>query len=832
MRQQIFVLQDAYLFWPEWKRFIFRVLFQVFIFLGFLVSLLFILLGVKQYFYPGIFLFVFFLFILVKRHFADLPIKEHRLKRQKINLAVFFSARAKEILAEAYRLSACHNISPAVACLYALLGRQEIIKSLRYLDFTFENVKECQRKILQTSGSNKRADKEFFLNLAQKALTEARELKQESIDTYSLMLALYASEDSQLINFLNLFGIEKNDLAVSFIIYLLSRQRNVKPIQGLAEVNQASFCPKRVRVNKALTSRPTPVLDSFSVNFTELAERLKIGVMIGHLREYENLVRILSRPGKRNVLLVGPAGIGKETIIGYLAYNIVRNNVPFQLKDCHLISFSAPSLLASVQTSFEAHARLIKAVNEALVNQDIILYLPQFHDFKLLVQEGGLSAFEIFRPLIAAQQNPIIAATTTEDYHRYLEHDSNIRDSFEVIRVKEISAKEAVQILAFEALAWKKENKVQVSYRAIKRAVMLAQRFLAKIPLPSSARSLLTEAVAGARQKGNDLVQEQDIVDLVSVKTSIPLEITQAEEKERLLSLEKEIHQFLINQEEAVKIVSSALRQYRAGLANPNKPIGVFLFVGPTGVGKTELSKILARIYFGSEKAMTRFDMSEYQDQKSVFRFIGSPGGETAGVLTEAIKNNPFSLILLDEFEKAHSKVLDLFLPLFDEGRLTDNIGETINFTNTIVIATSNALSSFIKKQIENKIVFERLTSELKDKLTNYFKPELLNRFDEVVVFKPLTEEHLREITKLKLKKLAQTLEAKKIEIEFDDSVINKLAQLGYNPIFGARPLDAVIRHFIKEQLAQAILKEEIKANSKAHFIYQDNKFIFRANKT
>jgi len=354
---------------------------------------------------------------------------------------------------------------------------------------------------------------------------------------------------------------------------------------------------------------------------------------------------------------------------------------------------------------------------------------------------------------------------------------------------------------------------------------MLAQRFLAKTPLPSSAESLLTEAIEGARQKRNNLVKEQDIVDLVSVKTSIPLEVSQPEEKERLLSLEKDIHQSFINQEEAVKAVSSSLRQYRAGLANPNKPIGVFLFVGPTGVGKTELSKILARVYFGSEKSMVRFDMSEYQDQRGIFRFIGSPEGETSGVLTEAIKNKPFSLILLDEFEKANLKVLDLFLPLFDEGRLTDNLGETINFTNTIIIATSNALSDFIKKQIEKGIPFNQLTDELKKKLTNYFKPELLNRFDEIVVFRPLTEKNLKEIVKLKLKNLVQILQNKKIAVNFDASVIDKLAQLGYNPIFGARPLDAVIRHFVKDQLAQAILKDEIKANSKVHFSYQDSQF-------
>jgi ATP-dependent Clp protease ATP-binding subunit ClpC len=825
MDQQTFFLQDAYLFWPEWKRFIYRILFQAFVFFGLLVSILFILLEVKKYFYSGILLLIFFIFIFIKRNFSDLSVRENNLKRKKINLALFLSSQAKEILIESRRLSLNKHLPLSLTCLWLLFNKQEIINALRYLDFTSEEIKGFQQKIFQEQIATKSLEKDFFLILTKNALIEAQQLKQSSIDTYSLMLGLCSLDDNQLIDLFNLFGIEKNDLTIAFVINILSRQKNVEPIKGLTEINQTSFRPKKIRVNKTLTSRPTPILDSLSVDFTKLAEKLKIGVMIGHLKEYEALIKILSRPGKRNIILIGPAGIGKETIVSYLAYNLVRNNVPLQLRDYHLINLSFTSLFRDTQTPFEACNRLTKVINEISVNRDIILYLPQLHNYKLLTQEGGLSALETLKPLLETQQTPIIATSTIEDFHRYLEQDSNIQDAFEIIRVEEISSGEAIQILAFESLKWKRETKVQVSYRAIKRAVILAQRFLAKTPLPSSAESLLTEAIEGARQKRNNLVKEQDIVDLVSVKTSIPLEVSQPEEKERLLSLEKDIHKSLIDQEEAVKAVSSALRQYRAGLANPNKPIGVFLFVGPTGVGKTELSKVLARVYFGSEKAMVRFDMSEYQDQRGVFRFIGSPEGETSGVLTEAIKAKPFSLILLDEFEKANSKVLDLFLPLFDEGRLTDNLGETINFTNTIIIATSNALSDFIKKQIEKEIPFNQLTDELKNKLTNYFKPELLNRFDEIVVFRPLTEENLREIVKLKLNGLIDIMENKKIEVDFDTSVIEKLAQLGYNPIFGARPLDSVIRHFIKDTLAQSLLKEELPIGSKIHFVFKNGEF-------
>ncbi|MGC8651114.1 MAG: AAA family ATPase [Minisyncoccia bacterium] len=828
MNQPNFYLKDPYLFWPRWKQFLYRVIFQVFLFFGLFISLSFVFLDVKKYFYLGILGLLFFIFVFIKKNFSDFSLTDYYLNKKKVNLASFLLPQVKDLLIEAQVLSKKKNLSLSVACLFYLLKRQEIINALNYLDFTPEEIREFDKKILETTSSapdNAFNAYNFFLNFFRVSLAEAQQLKRSSLDFYSLMLGLYNLDDNFIASLLNSLGLDKTDLLVAFSMNILSHQRQIELISGLSDLNVPLFRPQKVRVNRSFTSRPTPLLDSFGIDFTELAEKMKIGIMIGHLKEYATLVNILSRQGKKNVLLLGPAGIGKETIVSYLAYHLARNDISPQLRDYRLIALPFSSLFKDTQTPFEACNRLTKIVSEISINRDIILYLPQLHNYKLLIQEGGLSALEILKSLFDNQQTPVIATSTLEDYHHYLEQDSNIQEAFEIIRVEEVSLKEAIQILAFNSLKWKKDSRVQVSYQAIKRAVMLAQRFLTNIPLPSSAESLITEAIEGARQKNIRFVKEQDIVDLVSVKTSIPLEDSKGEEAERLLNLETYIHQSFINQEEAVQLVSAALRQYRAGLANPNKPIGVFLFVGPTGVGKTELSKILAKIYFGDEKMMIRFDMSEFQDQRGVSRFIGSPEGETSGVLTEAVKVKPFSLILLDEFEKANPKVLDLFLPLFDEGRLTDNLGQTINFTNTIIIATSNALSDFIKDQIEKGTSFRQLTDDLKKKLTNYFKPELLNRFDEIVVFRPLSEDNLKQIVRLKLDNLAQILENKKIEIDFDESIINKIAQLGYNPIFGARPLDAVIRHFIKDPLAEGILKNEIQSNSHVRFVYQDNEF-------
>ncbi|NMB92343.1 MAG: ATP-dependent Clp protease ATP-binding subunit [Parcubacteria group bacterium] len=826
METKTFIFKDPYIFWPEWKRFLYRVIFQAFIFCGLLASLLVLLLEVQKYFYLGILFVIFFIFIFIKKNFSDFPLERRYLEKKKVNLALFLSPRAKEILIEARKLSLNKKIDFPLACLMVCLMETDIITALRYLDITEDKIKEMQNKISAYPLKQLAPTQDILLNLVEHAVAEAINLKQSSVTGFSLMLALYNLNDKNIEDILNWFDIQKSDLAIALSINLLNRQKNIEPVRGLTDIPESVFRPKKVKANRSLTSRPTPTLDNFSVDFTELASRLKIGIMIGHLVEYENLITILNRPGNHNVLLVGPAGIGKETIVSYLAYNLVRNNIPRSLSDYRLINLSFASLFKDIKTPFEACNRLTTIIHEILLNHDIILYLPQLHNYKLLVQEGGVSAFEILKPLFESP-TPIIATTTLEDYHLYLEHDSSINDIFEIIKVNEVSPEEAIKILAFQSISWYRKTKVQVSYRAIKRAVILAQRFLTNTPLPSSAESLLTEAIEGARRRKERLVTEQDIVNLVSVKTNIPLEVSQSVERERLLTLEKYIHEVYINQEEAVKLVSGALRQYRAGLANPNKPIGVFLFVGPTGVGKTELAKILTRIYFGNEKSMVRFDMSEYQDPRGVFRFIGDPEGATRGALTEAIKTKPFSLILLDEFEKAHQKVLDLFLPLFDEGRLTDNLGDTINFTNTIIIATSNALSDFIKKEIEKGTAFNQLTIQLKQKLTNYFKPELLNRFDEVVVFRPLTEKHLREIVKIKLNGLQEIMGNKKIELNFDETVVNKLAQLGYNPIFGARPLDAVIRHFIKDKLAELILTQELSKGCRIQCAVQDNEFKF-----
>jgi len=831
--QKEIILKDDYFFLSFFDRYFFKILFTVFLILGLIFSLTLIFLIGGRYLYFGILLFLFFVFVSFKKNYSDYSLRKISKKVKTINLGNYLSLKTKDLLLQTKDFAFKNKISYPLALLYLLLLDRNIEESLYRIDISQDNLKELLEKILENKTDSTPGDFfEFLKRILYGAFYEAMELKINSIDKESLFLSLFSLNDHQLEKIFSFIHLEKNDLSVAFILNNLSKRKEIQVISGLSEFKKEPFRVQKVKVNKALTSRPMPTLEKYAIDFNQLAEELKIGIMVGHEEEYDSLINLLSRPDKKNILMVGPSGVGKETIVSYLAYNLVRDNVPPTIRDSRLYSLSLVSLFSQADRPEEVFNTLSLITKEIEFNRDVILYLPDFETFKITQQEGaGLTALDILKPLIFSLTIPIIGATTPDNYHKYLENDPSILENFSILRVKEITPLQAIKILAYRSLEWERKSKVKISYKAIKRAVNLATRFYSNVPLPSSAQNILTEALEGIKRKNAKVLLEQDVLNLVSVKTGVPLEISEQKEKEKLLDLENIIHQWMINQEEAVKLVASALRQYRAGLASEKKPIAVFLFVGPTGVGKTELAKTLAKVYFGSEKSMVRFDMAQYQDRKSVYYFIGDPDGKISGELTEAIKTNPFTLILLDEFEKGHPEVLNLFLSLFDEGRLTDNSGQVIDFTHTIIIATSNALSEFIIEELEKKTDFKEITERLKKKLITYFKPELLNRFDEIVVFKPLTPNYLKEIVKLKLTELKNSLNySQKIEINFSPEVIQKISQLGYSPLFGARPLNSVIRHYIKEPLAQVILQDKVKEGEKINFILENNEIKISIN--
>jgi len=385
--------------------------------------------------------------------------------------------------------------------------------------------------------------------------------------------------------------------------------------------------------------------------------------------------------------------------------------------------------------------------------------------------------------------------------------------------------------LIYDSLILERRYKITISFGAIKQAVILAHKYFRHKQLPSSAEDLLKESLAYASQRRDKLLQADDIIAVAQRKINVPLHGAGKEEAGKLLNLEKIIHERLVDQEEAVKAVSRALREYRSGLSRKGGPIAAFLFVGPTGVGKTELSKILASVQFGSEETMVRFDMTEYQIRESISRFIGSTNGEIAGVLTEAIIQKPYSLVLLDEFEKAHPDILNLFLQVFDDGRLTDSLGRVVDFTNTIIIATSNAHSNFIKESIEAGLNIEKINEELKKKLTEYFRPELLNRFSGIIAFKNLSPKDIEAIAGFQLKSLAKAVsETHGINLNFDAAVVKNIAELGYDPVFGARPLRGVISEKLRSPLAEKILRGEIVRGNSVRIVLENGEIKFIVN--
>lgn len=566
-------------------------------------------------------------------------------------------------------------------------------------------------------------------------------------------------------------------------------------------------------MNRAWTARPTPALDRFSRDLTDLARHERVGFLVGHEAEYQRLADTLARPMNPNTLLVGEAGIGKEAIISHLAFKLVKDDVPEPLFDRRLVELELASLVAGAAPE-ELHERLQKIVEEILIAGNVVLYIPEIHNLVRTSGTAYLSAAEALMPIIMNNTFPVIGSTYPREFKQLIEPRSDFASAFEIIRVQEISSAEAEKILAYEGLLLEREYKVTISFGAIKKAVALAKKYFHDKFLPSSAEEVLKSALVESKRRREKFVGPEQVMLAVEEKVKIPIRSAGAAETERLLNLEAIIHRRLVNQEEAVKAVSDSLRQYRSGLARSGGPIASFLFVGPTGVGKTELAKQLAKIQFGSEKDLARFDMTEYQDKTSFYRFIGSPDGSTRGALTDAILEKPYSLVLLDEFEKAYPDILNLFLQVLDDGRLTDNLGRVVDFQNTIVIATSNAHSDIVNDALTKGQSMADIGEYLKRRLIEVFRPELLNRFSKVVVFRNLSPKELIEIARINLEDLAGLLTEQGIVLDYDPAAVEAVARMGYEPAFGARPLRRVIEEKVRSPLATAILKKKVKRGS------------------
>ncbi len=784
-------------------------------------AITFLMSDIKWLFWLGILGALFLIDRLIHFGQAEKSLTDLKIQPdQKINTAKYFTPSSLGILERALEKALITNNDFFLYLIKFLLENQDIQDGLLRMGVA---LKEFEQKIddllkesQKTFPPQTKISRQDLINRIEDLLKKTFQIslasRERFIEPRNIFSALSFVASEKVNRIFHLFSIDQDDLKNALVFGRFRKKfrwlKRLPPVLG-----GFAHKPYKIRhrfMNRAWTARPTPTLDSYSVDFTDLAREQKAGFLIGHEIEYDRIVDILSRPTKANTLLVGEPGSGKETLVAHLAFEIIKDKVPDSLFDKRLVALSVGNLISGA-SSEEVSARVNKIIEEIILANNIVLYVPDIHNLSKTSGPQYLSAADILIPVIVSDAFPVIGATYPKEFKQLIESQSDFANAFEVIRVNEISEDEAIKLLTYDSIILENRYKIIISFGAIKQAVILAHKYFRHKLLPSSAEDLLKEALADASQKGDKVLSADQIINIAERKTNIPIHQAGKEEAEKLLNLEKIIHQRLINQEEAVKAVSRALREYRSGLARTGGPIAVFLFVGPTGVGKTELSKILAKIQFGSKNMILRFDMSEYQDKQSIFRFIGSPDGRIAGSLTEAVIQKPYCLILLDEFEKAHSDILNLFLQVFDEGRLTDNLGRTIDFTNTIIIATSNAHSDFIKTHIEAHTPFKTITEQLKKKLADYFRPELLNRFSEIIIFKTLSPSDIEAITKLQLQDLAETVsEVQRINLIFEESVIKKVAELGFDPVFGARPLRGVISEKIRSPLAEKILKGEI----------------------
>lgn len=654
-----------------------------------------------------------------------------------------------------------------------------------------------------------------------------------SLDIKEILLEAYINAES--------LGLKKVE-PIHFILPALSRDKNLSEVLYELEIDndkiknvlswfsvsqklmenyrlyrRASRFKPGSSMDRAYTAVATPVLNHFSYDLTLAAKWGRLELCVGRDEEINSIFQILES-SKRGVLLAGPVGAGKNTIIGQIAQAMVEEDVPKILKDKRLLELDIARLLSGT-TAASAEERLLVIIDEIAKAGNIILYVNNIENL-MGVTEGAEESLELSEVLAGAlNRHSIIclACVSESNYSRYMENKP-LGDAMAKVEIKEPDMNSAIQMIESKIGYFEAKHKVYFTYASIAKTVEMAAKYIHDKYLPAKAVDILEAiAVKAAEEKGiNCLVDENDVAAVISQKTKIPLTKITEKESETLLNLEKEMHKRMVGQAEAVVSVAASLRRARTQLRDEKRPIASFLFLGPTGVGKTELAKTVAESYFGHENYMIRLDMSEYQRPEALEKMIGSPNG-ALGYLTEAVRKAPFCLILLDEFEKAHPDLLNLFLQVMDDGRLTDGQGRTVDFTNCIIIATSNIGALYIQEQIKAGTSLEKIKEALiNDQLNKVLRPELINRFDGIIVFKPLSAENVENIAKLMLNKVKRLLDNKGIGFEYEEAGIKKLAKEGFDPKFGARPLRRIIQERVENELANILLTNGLKRRDTA----------------
>lgn len=587
-------------------------------------------------------------------------------------------------------------------------------------------------------------------------------------------------------------------------------------------------------------------LEKYGVDLTKQAQEGKLDPVASREKEIDRLIHILLRRTKNNPLIIGDAGVGKTAIVEGLAQLIVSRKVPQELSGKKIVKLDVSSLIAGATHRGEFEERLQNIIKETIASKNqTVLFIDEIHT---LIgtgdSEGSMDASNILKPHLSRGELQMIGTTTTAEYRRYFEKDRAFSRRFQPILIEEPTEDQALLMISTLKQKYEQFHNVTFSREALQAAVHLSKRYVGERFLPDKAIDLLDEAAAnikithGKGEKPDSIVKPEDIEQVVSLWTGIPITRLTEKESEKLLQLEQLIHQNIISQNRAVEAVSEAVRRGRIGLSNTQRPIASFIFLGPTGVGKTELAKTLANILFGSKDATIRLDMSEFMEKHEVAKLLGAPPGyigyEEGGQLTEAVRFKPYSIVLLDEIEKAHPDVFNILLQILEDGRLTDNKGNTVSFKNTIIIATSNVGSEMIRDHIQNKdnqttVQTIPLQKLIMDELSKFFKPELLNRFDEIVMFEPLTPQDMVQVTNLGIKSTKEKLKEQNIQLEISQTALSQLAKEGYDPVYGARPLRRLIQTTIENPISLFLINHSLVAGEIIIVDYdaQNDRFVF-----
>ena len=798
-----------------------------------------------------------------------------------------FTGRAEKVLEIAKDFSEEHNY-PFIGTehiLYGLIAEGEGLASkiLASQGLTEEYV---EQEILKIDGvMDTKADEVDFTPRAKRIIEnsrrESKRMGQNYVGTEHILLSLMREIDSVAVRILIDANIDPQRIFAD-LLKLLSEDSPVSPFRENDEMNEKNS--------------DTPTLNQYGKYLTTLAKEGKLDPVIGRDSEITRIIEILSRRTKNNPVLIGEPGVGKTAVVEGLAQMIVDSKVPEVLKNKKVVSLDMSAMIAGAKYRGDFEERLKKSLNEIKQNGNIILFIDELHTIiGAGSAEGAMDAANILKPLLSRGEVQIIGATTLSEYRKYIEKDSALERRFQSVIVDEPSTEDTINILKGLKDKYEAHHKVKISEDAIEAAVNLSKRYINDRFLPDKAIDLIDEACSKIKlksvtmpekvtklekeikkvnkdkeeaiiaqsfedaakfrdkekelkkkleeeknkwkkseQKNEALVTSEDICDVISSWTKIPVSKLTKKESEKLKELDTKLKERVIGQDEAVEALARAIKRARVGLKDEKRPIGSFIFLGPTGVGKTELTKALAENLFGDENSMIRFDMSEFMEPHSVSKLIGSPPGyvgyDDGGQLTEQVRRKPYSIILFDEIEKAHPDVFNILLQILEDGRLTDSNGRTVSFKNTVIIMTSNIGARSIT---ENKTIgfmsktdatkdYEKTKNEVMDELKRAFRPEFLNRLDDIVVFKKLSEESVEKITRLMLKDFEKLVENKNIKISIDESLVKFIAKTGFDTVYGARPLRRAIQSNVEDKFAEKMLDGEINAKDNVIVKYSD----------